>query len=144
MKKLFLVIIFLVIGFLNSSAQGFLTENQKPKYLPKNKAGEYLKFNVDQKDGIARISIESSDKERDFKLYILKGKEDNQNGISWQIIAEFDKPGKKSFNKTYNDPNDFGIGTLYRIMVTDSDEKIEYTPIKSPQNEQAESSISGT
>ncbi len=100
-----------------------------PKYLPENRAATLLNFFVDQNNNQATISIESLRDVKDYSFYILKGISNENGREGWSIIASFRNTNEATFNKKVTDYNQGHAGVMYRVMVIDSDQNIEYTPI---------------
>ena len=134
MKKLSIFLLFMLAGFLTVNAQSFLASTAKPKYLPENKAADLIALKVEKQNSQATIDIQSIQDVQHFTFYILKGVSYNNGEMRWQIIASYDNPSQKTFNKKIVDSND-GINTvMYRVMVINRDQQIEYTPIVSLEN----------
>ncbi len=110
-------------------AQGVLATVQNPKYLPENKAASLVNFTVNQKNDGAIINISSVKNVKNYSFYILKGISYDNGVTTWQIIDSFQNTNQSMIDKTINDKVLNREPVMYRIMVLDKDERIEYTPI---------------
>ena len=88
-----------------------------------------MKLTADRNNDQVRIKIESIKNIQHYKIFVLKGIAYYDGEISWQIIESYNNYGKRSFQKSIVDKKTDGDVILYRIMVLDRNDKIEYTPI---------------
>lgn len=116
-------------GFINTQAQDLSGSIKELKYLPLNKSAGYLKISIEQHDRLTTISLESSRDVSHKNIYLLKGIMEEKGSAYWKIIATYENLDAAEFNQSFTDQNNRTEGIMYRVMVVNPEEVIEYTPI---------------
>lgn len=130
MGKIFKIFLILMsAGFINTQAQDLSGSIKELKYLPLNKSAGYLKISIEQHDRLTTISLESSRDVSHKNIYLLKGIMEEKGSAYWKIIATYENLDAAEFNQSFTDQNNRTEGIMYRVMVVNPEEVIEYTPI---------------
>ena len=144
MKKIIFFIFILSHCFIHSYAQNPLPAFQKPKYLEPNRASEYITLNITRVENSTVISFETREELKNHTFYILKGVRNDGGKMAWNIIAEFRYRKTKLFQQSYRDSGLNVDSSMYRIMVIDPEEKIEYTSIMQVNSTASSGSVTGS
>jgi hypothetical protein len=130
-KILIVAILALFTVHYAAGAQDFLASADKPKYIPENKADEYLTVSMSARNNIIKITIESLEDCRNHSFYVLKGTKDSKGIVRWNIMKEYVNANKRTFRQSCEDEAPVDHQIHYRIMVKHEDERIEYTGLLS-------------
>ena len=143
MKNIHFFIFVFSVVFSTGLAQTKQESTGQPKYLPVNKAETYVDLTLEQREDLTRIEVTVHENTHDRTFYLLKGSYDSNQCLRWEILAVFANPRKKGFQKTYFDKNTSDYPALYRVMVKDALEHLEYTAVASVDSDTRQDASGG-